>query len=217
MTHTTIDGIDVSDYQREVPWPAVHAASYEFGIAKATESVGFTCSTFARNWAGIKAAGMVRGAYHFARPSQNRNPKAEVDYFLAAIDAAGGLETGDAIALDLEDTNVSAYRDLATWTLGWLQYAMGQVGFRPLLYSGEWYLKPHNLLSNTEIASSGLWLAAYGRVRPEPPDPWPFVAIWQRDAWGDVPGIDGDCDLNTFFGTREQLLRYGKPDKEPTP
>ncbi len=38
-------------------------------FCKATENTNYVDSDFARNWAGIKSAGIaVRGAYHFGAP-----------------------------------------------------------------------------------------------------------------------------------------------------
>ena len=43
----------------------VRASGHEFGFAKASEGTGFTDSSFAHNWPAMRAAGVVRGAYHF--------------------------------------------------------------------------------------------------------------------------------------------------------
>src|SRR5215472_886920 len=64
-------GPDVSSYQPNVDWSAVAASGCRFAFAKATEGVGYVNPYFAQDWTGIAAAGMVRGAYHFARPSQS--------------------------------------------------------------------------------------------------------------------------------------------------
>jgi hypothetical protein len=64
-------GIDVASYQGYPNWTAVAAAGYQFAITKLTEGTNYVNPTFGHNWQGIKAAGMVRGVYHFARPSAN--------------------------------------------------------------------------------------------------------------------------------------------------
>src|ERR1700728_5326112 len=65
----TLQGVDVSHYDGTVNWTQVKAAGISFAFAKATESDNDIDPTFATNWAGMKAAGVVRGAYHFFDPS----------------------------------------------------------------------------------------------------------------------------------------------------
>src|SRR5690349_9071264 len=77
-------GIDVSRYQSsstlsscsgpvQVGWAAVRASGRSFAFIKATgtRSGGIAQDPcFDRNWAGARAAGLYRGAYHFAIPSR---------------------------------------------------------------------------------------------------------------------------------------------------
>src|SRR5947209_5974916 len=60
-----VNGIDVSAYQENVSFQAVREAGYSFAYVKATESTDYTSSTFASQWQGAGAAGMLRGGYHF--------------------------------------------------------------------------------------------------------------------------------------------------------
>ena len=67
-------GTDVSHYQGSgINWATVKSAGVTFAWAKATESTSFTDSAFAINEANAKAAGVLIGAYHFARPSSHPN------------------------------------------------------------------------------------------------------------------------------------------------
>ena len=52
----TVPGIDVSIYQHSVNWSAVKASGIAFGIARVSDGTGSLDSTFAPNWAGMKAA-----------------------------------------------------------------------------------------------------------------------------------------------------------------
>lgn len=58
-------GIDVSHYQGEIRWSHLANAGVDFAYIKATEGGDYVDPTFATNWAGAKAAGVERGAYHF--------------------------------------------------------------------------------------------------------------------------------------------------------
>jgi lysozyme len=70
-SNASVLGIDVSNHNPPVDWQAVKNANISFAFAKATEGATFKDITFARNWSGMKAAGIMRGAYHFFRPAKN--------------------------------------------------------------------------------------------------------------------------------------------------
>lgn len=205
-------GIDVASWQGQPDWRAVAASGIQFAITKATEGVGYLNPTFARNWLEIRAAGIKRGAYHFAEPDVNR-PEDEADYFLANVARVGGLAAGDMLALDLEDKNGSLKRanDIGGWALAWLRYVERQTGVAPLLYTAPNVIREHSLFGYPALPRYPLWLAAYQTAPPPVPAPWSSIAIWQHSDEGSVPGIVGNVDLNRFMGTAEQLAALGKP------
>lgn len=209
-------GIDVASWQGTPDWPKVAASGIQFAITKATEGVGYLNPTFARNWLEIKAAGIKRGAYHFAELGANQ-PEVEADYFLANVSRVGGLAAGDMLALDLEDKEGSLGRmpegAVAAWALAWLRYVERQTGVVPLLYTGAYVISEHGL-TDPAFARYPLWLASYRETPPPVPAPWASIAIWQHTDKGSVPGIVGNVDLNRFLGTAEQLAALGKRGAE---
>ncbi len=83
---------------------AVEAENVVGAIIKATESTTFNTTWFAKNWARVKEVGgdrygktWFRGAYHFLK--FNRDGAAQADFYLDAIDAAGGFDLGDVIPI----------------------------------------------------------------------------------------------------------------------
>ena len=73
-------GIDVSHFQGEVDWGAVAAAGVRFAFIKATEGLDDVDPRFAQNWQGSRAAGLLRGAYHFLHP--NLDARQQAAHFL---------------------------------------------------------------------------------------------------------------------------------------
>ena len=103
---TSVKGVDISHYDGTIDWTQVKAAGISFAFAKATEGTSYVDPTFATNWAGMKAAGIVRGAYHFFDPAVDAT--SQVTYCLATV---GTLEAGDLpIVLDFEQLNGVAAR-----------------------------------------------------------------------------------------------------------
>ena len=58
-------GIDVSHHQGRIDWTLLPAQGVDFAYIKASEGGDFVDPAFASNWAGARAAGVKRGAYHF--------------------------------------------------------------------------------------------------------------------------------------------------------
>ena len=89
----------MSTYQGTIDWGKVKASGRAFAITRVGDGLGGD-NTFDTNWAGIKAAGMMRGAYQFFRASDD--PMQQADILLAKI---GTPADGDLPpTLDLEVT-----------------------------------------------------------------------------------------------------------------
>jgi GH25 family lysozyme M1 (1,4-beta-N-acetylmuramidase) len=194
-------GPDVSDHQPSVDWRAVQAAGHGIGIAKASEGLSWRSRTFPRRWGAIAEAGLIRGAYHFARPQPGRTGREEAEAFLRVVDAAGGFRPGDLRPiLDIEAFG-SGGRLSRQQTLGYAyDFALAvkeRVGRLPIIYTGAFW---RDQMGNPDNSlGCHLWLAAYVR------DPTPFIplawrqtgwSIWQHTSRGACPGVPTPCDLN---------------------
>src|SRR5690348_16012481 len=139
-----LQGPDVSSYQRMCDWNAVKASGRDFAWCKASEGTNYINPYFHDNWNGMRAAGLVRGAYHYAEPAFS-GPEAEAEYFLYVV---GQLSPGDLVALDIE----AGDGNLLDWALRFLRRVESAVGFKPLLYSGRWFLDPHGVEGSLDLA-----------------------------------------------------------------
>jgi GH25 family lysozyme M1 (1,4-beta-N-acetylmuramidase) len=94
----TSRGLDVSAYQPTQDWAAHKKNGVAFAFAKASEGQHTHDTKFATHIKGIKAAGLVPGAYHFAWP--NQSVAAEAANYISAVKAYAGK--GFTHWLDLE-------------------------------------------------------------------------------------------------------------------
>ena len=141
----TLAGIDVSHHQGEVNWHAVAEAGISFAFAKATEGATFVDPQFSRNWAPMKDAGIVRGAYHFFRPA--KPAESQVANFLKAVNELGD---GDLPAvLDLEEAptphgdeweEVPA-QNRVPLVLTWLDAVANSLGRKPIIYTRRGFIE----------------------------------------------------------------------------
>ena len=196
-------GVDVSSWQHQngaaIDWNAVKAAGNQFAVIKATESTTYTNPQFAADKAGAQAAGLVVGAYHYARPTLPISTAADqARHFLAA---AGNTNTIGQLApvLDLETTGGLSPADLTAWTQTFLRTVEAQTGRIPIIYTYRSFWT--DKIANTQaFAKYPLWFAIYNDNRDPGPLPggWQNWLIWQYDSGGAVSGINGRVDVNAF-------------------
>ncbi|MDB4967634.1 MAG: Integrin-like repeat domain fused to lysozyme, glycosyl hydrolase [Myxococcales bacterium] len=193
----SLEGVDVSTYQGSVNWPAVKASGRAFAITRVGDGLGGD-NTFDTNWKGIKAAGMVRGAYQFFRPG--KDPIAQADILLAKI---GTPQDGDLPpTLDAEVTDGQSNATIAANMKAWLEHVKAKSGRTPMIYTspGFW-----SSIGSPNFGGYVLWVAHWQAQCPTIPGGWSTFATWQYSDSGTVSGISGAVDLDHFNGDQAAL------------
>ncbi len=201
----TVKGVDVSTYQGSIDWSAVHASGRDFAIARVSDGTTNPDGTFATNWAGIKAAGMVRGVYQFFRASED--PTAQADLLVSAV---GTLEPGDLSPVaDVEVMDGASGATLVANLATWVSVIQAKTGRTPIIYASPsfWAALP----STAQFASGLAWIADWGVSCPDVPAPWKTWSFWQTADNGSVSGISGAVDVDEFNGTLADLQALGGP------
>ncbi len=199
----TVRGVDVSVYQGVIDWNAVHGDGWDFGIARIGDGTGLD-GTFQRNWADIKAAGMIRGAYQFWRAGDDQNQLSDL-----VINAVGRLGPGDLpVMLDIEGASMGGLSpgDIVSQMNIWLSRVEAGTGKKPLIYTGKYAWDPS--VQSANYGSYPLWIAAYGantggvpsNYCPNTPMGWDQWTFWQYSSVGSVPGINANVDKSLFNG-----------------
>jgi lysozyme len=201
-------GVDVSDYQGTIDWSKVAGAGYSFAFIKATEGEGWKGDAKARqqnfrtNMQGASSAGMLVGAYHFARPDLGNSAEDEARWF---VDVAGDYIKPGYLrpVLDIEIGSA----DLSSWVNEWIETVTSETGVEPLIYTNAYYSS--NYLDNS-VKRYDLWIShwTYDPTRSPNTGIWDSWAFWQYSDMGEVPGIAGDVDLNIFRGSESELSYY---------
>jgi lysozyme len=192
----SIQGIDVSHYQKQVDWNLVAAQNISFAFIKSTEGLEFKDTMFNKNWSSSKKANMVRGAYHFFRPTldvktQFENYKNHTNLMVGDMPPILDVEVYDGVSDDSLTARVQR----------WLTLAEDYYQVKPVLYT---YQKFFNKTLQGKFNTYPLWIARYNRffepnlVNSE----WKF---WQYGNKGNLDGIEGYIDFNVFSGNLEEL------------
>ncbi|MHB8418384.1 MAG: GH25 family lysozyme [Myxococcales bacterium] len=202
---TTLQGADVSSFQGTIDWATVAGTGLTFSIAKATEGVTIQDSSFAGNWSGMKANGIVRGAYHFFHSQDNGATQA--DDFLAQVSAAGGFQPGDLPPfLDWEATDTGTTNAQAiAGAQAFIDEIQTKTGLTTVIYTYPSFWS--GLGNPSQFGSYPLWYANYVSPCPDIPSPWTDWLFWQTTSSGSVAGMNcsPSCDLDEFNGDLQQL------------
>lgn len=198
-------GIDVSRFNPDTNWPMVKAAGKAFAFIKCTEGLSVRNPYFKIDWAASKAAGVIRGAYHFFHPKDD--PVEQANWFLSHL---GDLTVGDLPAvLDMETPELAPEKEVES-ALIWLDIVEKATGKKPIIYADKDYIK---LLKNPpQFAQYPLWLAGY-TLAPDVPLPWKGYTFWQYSGSGKVPGVAGFCDLSKCGGDLAWLTEFSNQTK----
>ncbi len=206
-----VEGIDVSEYQPTVDWPAVYASGRRFAFIRVSDGVRYEDRSFDGHWSGAKRAGLLRGAYQFFRPGQD--PLAQAELLIRKV---GRLGAGDLPpVVDVESSDGVSSATLVANLRRWIDRVREGTGREPIVYAamGFW----DTLSGASEFARQPLWVANYGVRCPYLPRDWSRWSFWQYSDQGSVAGIAGGVDVNVFNGTLASLRALAGATEAATP
>lgn len=205
-----ISGVDVASWQhptgQPIDWNAVRNGGHSFAFIKSTEGPSspggahYTNPWFARDWVDAGAAGLYRGAYHFAQPREDvATAVADARHF---IDVSGVMNGSADLppVLDLEVNNGLPPDQVARWAKAWLDEVERLTGRVPIIYTGPFFWR--DKVASSAFTRYPLWIASYTSASSPTSGPipggWATWTIWQYTSQGTVPGIPGPVDVNRF-------------------
>jgi GH25 family lysozyme M1 (1,4-beta-N-acetylmuramidase) len=203
----TVTGIDVCEADGTVDWQAVVGADHRFVYVKASEGAGYRDPRFAENWGRSAMAGLLRGSYHFARPSPRISGGREAAWFVDAmrgVGAAAGGHLPPAVALQWSQGLEPA--DVLAWMGAFVAELRRRTRRSPMIYAGRFWKT--TLGDPPDAWSCPLWLAQYN-AEVQLPRAWTEQILWQYTRSGSIPGRP-DVHLNTsrFGGSYAELVAF---------
>jgi GH25 family lysozyme M1 (1,4-beta-N-acetylmuramidase) len=200
-------GIDVSHYQGSINWSSVKSAGIQFAWIKATEGTSYKDPNFNSYYLNAYNAGVIRGAYHFARPDLSTGAT-QATYFASH----GGAWSRDNLTLpgmlDLEGGCYSKSASaMQSWILDFYNTYKAKTGRDVVIYtSPSWWNSCTGGWSGMS-SRSPLWVANWTSASdPTIPNGFPYATIWQYTDSGSVSGISGAVDRDRFNGDHSRLL-----------
>ncbi|KAM6503341.1 putative N,O-diacetyl muramidase [Amanita muscaria] len=208
---STVQGIDISGYQTNVNWAKVKGNGVQFVYIKATEGTGYRSSAFNKQWTGATNVGLIRGAYHFARPDTSSGA-AQAKFFMLH----GGGWSGDGKtlpgALDIEYNPYGPNKcygkspaSMTAWVHDFSNTYHAQTGRYPVIYTTtDWWKKCTG--NNAGFGRTNpLWIAHFAKSIGTLPAGWGVATFWQYADHGLNPG-----DADIFNGDSSSLAHFAR-------
>ncbi len=197
----TLFGIDVSKWQGTINWAQVKAGGVQYAFIRVSDGITTIDEKFPANWAGAKANNIPRGVYQFFRPNRDAIEQARI--VIDHLDMYGMGELPPVI--DVEATGDQTPAVVAQQVGLWIDEIETTLGVRPIIYSGSYFWDDN--VKSTAFSDYPFWIAHYTSAScPRLPAAWADWTFWQYSSTGTVSGISGDCDMNRYAGTLEELL-----------
>ncbi len=189
-------GIDVSAWQADIDFNAVRDAGCSFVMIR----IGYYYSKitldeyFRQNLKNAVNAGLDVGIYFYTTDRTEEGVREHVRWITEQLE---GQKLALPIAFDWEEfSHFQKYgmsiRDLNDVYAAFADEVTKQ-GYKPMLYSSKNFL--NIIWSEKSKRLSPVWLAHYVKETNYEGD----YAIWQASAYGRIPGINGDVDMDIQY------------------
>lgn len=202
---SSVEGVDVSSHNGNVAWSTLRKSGVRFAYVKATEGTSYTNPHFTQQYNGSYKSGMIRGAYHFAVPS-NSSGAAQANYF--ASHGGGWSKDGKTLpgALDVEYNPYGSacygksQKGMVDWIGDFVRTYRARTGRDAVIYTSTTWWKKCTGNSTKFSKTNPLWIPRWGSSVGSLPGGWPFHTFWQYTSTGKTVG-----DHNRFNGSYARL------------
>ncbi|MDE6084915.1 MAG: hypothetical protein K2G40_00740 [Muribaculaceae bacterium] len=180
-----VRGVDISAHNGNVDFEKLKLSGIDFVMLKATEGVSFIDKKFEYNYQKAREAGLRVGVYHFFR--FDCDGRVQAFHFLNTI---GDRSFDFPLALDVEESGNPAGHDRKD-IVNNLREAIDHLELRShdvMLYTNK---RGYSRFISRDFPDYPLWICSFSD--PPGPDCW---YMWQFTHRGNVPGVNGQVDIN---------------------
>ena len=206
---TSMFGIDVSEFQKEIDWDKVSNDSVEFAYIRmgrrgATTGELYIDDRFEENYKGAKDNGIKVGVYFFSQALDEKEAREEAQFVIENIK---DKELDLPVVYDCEEVFLEeglvprivllSKTEITTNAIAFME-EMKKNDYDVMAYTYPYWLQ--NFYDLARLADYKIWFAQYDFGYPEIDH---FVDIWQYSKNGTINGIEGDVDLDIMFIEKE--------------
>ena len=220
--HSYLSGPDVASHQHPdgvgIDWTAVRRDGTSFAFVKATEGMTYRNPAFTKDYADAHDAGLVRSAYHYARPGTGATSAKDQAQAFVKVAGTAGTRGDLPLTLDLEESGGLSPSQLVSWTQAFVAEIRLLTARPTILYTYPYFWQ-RAMGDSTAFTSLPLWIASYRPGGPKTPLPggWKSWTFWQYTAAGSLAGIHGPVDVSLFSGSQASLDALADPTAPASP
>jgi len=192
-------GIDVSAWQADIDYNAVRDAGCSFVIIRAGTYYNKIKPDdyFAQNLKNAAAAGLDVGVYIYTTDRSEEDAREHARWIAEQLD---GQKLDLPIVFDWESFSGFQQYGISIRDLNDVYAAfadeVSELGYTPMLYGSKNVLE--TIWSEKSKQLAPVWLAHYTNQTSYTGE----YAIWQASAYGRIPGIEGDVDMDIQYLTQ---------------
>ncbi|WIB35290.1 MULTISPECIES: GH25 family lysozyme [unclassified Curtobacterium] len=207
-----VQGMDVSAWQPDVDFRAAYRNGARFAYVKATEGVTYQSRTYVQQYEAARAAGLVRGGYVYAQPSQ-ASGRATAEFFFKSMGQWNPDGWTLPPLLDIEYGSAAqgtcyglSWERMRTWIRSFSDTVHQRTGRYPAIYTTtDWWKQCTN--NSIRFASNPLFVAIYPVHDFTSPGTlgrsWKRWTFWQWAASGVFPG-----DQDVYWSSMSNLRAF---------
>lgn len=185
-------GIDVSNWQRNINFSAVKNSGIDVVYIKSSEGRSFIDPYFETNYKNARANGLKVGFYHYVTARSIKQAREQALFFENVINQK---HVDCRLAMDFEDFGDLSISQINEISKVFLETLENATNIKAVIYSNAYSART---IFSSELAKYPLWVANYGVSTPGSNGKWDSWVGWQYTSTGTVNGISGYVDRNQF-------------------
>lgn len=196
-------GIDVSKWQGSIDFAKVKNSGMDFVIINAGygKEINQKDKYFEQNYYSAKSAGLYVGAYWYSYASSVENAIREAQ---TCIEAIKGKQFDFPIYFDIEEQKqFQKGRDFCDSIVKAFCNELEKNGYYAGFYISRSPLQTY--ISESVAKRYALWIAEYGGKCNYNGQ----YGMWQYSSEGNVPGVNGNCDMNIAYIDYPSIIQKG--------
>ncbi len=180
-------GIDVSNWQRNINFTAVKNYGVDVVYIKSSEGRNFIDPYLETNYQKAKANGLKIGFYHYVTARTVVQAREQALFFAKVI---SGKQVDCRLAMDFENFGNLSVTEINNISKAFLETLENTTNSTPVIYSNAYSARA---IFSAQLTKYPLWVANYLVRNPSSNGKWATWVGWQYTSTGTVNGISRIC------------------------
>ena len=197
-------GIDISHHQGDIDFDSLKG-NIDFAMVRTSYGSFYEDKKYKQNIKGLERINVPYGFYHFSYATSVESAKKEAEGFINIIKKYNPTYP---IVIDIEWSNrtENVRADTLISITDTICSMIEKAGYYAMIYANLDYF--NNKLNDSRLDKYDKWLAEW---KSNPTYKKSF-GIWQYSSKGQIPGINGNVDLNISYKDYPSIIKGKKTD-----